>query len=62
MLIAGKRRLEAYKVLGWIEIPVTVVDLAEIVRGEFAENAIRKDFLPALLDTAAQVSERLARR
>ena len=28
-------------------IPTTVVDLDEIVRGEFAENAIRKDFLPS---------------
>ena len=26
---------------------VTVVDLADIVHGEFAKNAIRKDFLPS---------------
>ena len=44
MLIAGERRLHAAKLLGWTEIPVTVVDLAAVVRGEFAENAIRKDF------------------
>jgi ParB-like chromosome segregation protein Spo0J len=44
MLIAGERRLRAAKLLGWTEIPVTIVDLDAIVRGEFAENAIRKDF------------------
>lgn len=32
------------------EIPVRIVDLAEIVRGEFAENAFRKDFLPSEID------------
>lgn len=46
-LIAGERRLEACKLLGWQEVPVTFVPLAEIERGEFAENAIRKDFLPS---------------
>jgi N6-adenosine-specific RNA methylase IME4/ParB-like chromosome segregation protein Spo0J len=43
-LIAGERRLKACRALGWNEIPVRVVDLDEIVRGEFAENACRKDF------------------
>jgi hypothetical protein len=38
VLIAGEPRLTAAKVLGWTEIPVTVVDLGEIVRGEFAET------------------------
>jgi ParB family chromosome partitioning protein len=47
MLIAGVRRLEAAKRLGWTEIPATVVDVAAIVRGEFAENAFRKDFAPS---------------
>src|SRR4051794_740250 len=46
-LIAGARRLAACKVLGWENIPVNVVDLAEIARGEFAENAYRKGFLPS---------------
>jgi N6-adenosine-specific RNA methylase IME4/ParB-like chromosome segregation protein Spo0J len=43
-LIAGRRRLEAIKLLGWKTVPVTVVTLDNIVRGEFAENTIRKDF------------------
>jgi N6-adenosine-specific RNA methylase IME4 len=43
-LIAGERRLRAAQELGWTQIPVTVVDLAAVVRGEFAENAVRKDF------------------
>jgi N6-adenosine-specific RNA methylase IME4 len=44
VLVAGERRLRAAKLLGWTEIPVTVVDLKAIARGEFAENADRKDF------------------
>lgn len=43
-LIAGQRRLEAAKILGWYEVPVTVVDLDDIIKGEFHENAVRKDF------------------
>ena len=46
-LIAGARRIAAYKLLGRDNIPATVVDLDKVVRGEFAENAIRKDFLPS---------------
>lgn len=49
-LVAGERRLNACKQLGWTEIPCTVVDMEEIVRGEFAENAIRKDFLPSEIE------------
>ena len=43
-LIAGERRLQAAQLLGWKTIPVTVIDLDDIVRGEFAENTHRKDF------------------
>jgi ParB family chromosome partitioning protein len=42
-LIAGERRLRACGSLGWSEIPVRVVPLEDIVRGEFHENAARKD-------------------
>ena len=48
-LIAGNRRLMAWRKLGRpeAEIPVTVVPLKEITTGEFAENMIRKDFSPS---------------
>src|SRR5215469_9694433 len=46
-LIAGERRLAACKELGWTSVPVTFVDLKEVIRGEFAENAHRKNFLPS---------------
>jgi ParB family chromosome partitioning protein len=49
-LIAGERRLAACKKLGWTSVPVTVVNLNEVIRGEFAENAERKDFLPSEID------------
>lgn len=50
-LVAGERRLQACRdVLGWAEIPARTIDLAEIVKGEFAENADRKDFLPSEID------------
>jgi ParB/RepB/Spo0J family partition protein len=45
-LIAGERRLLAFKTLGRDKIPATVVDLSAIVRGELAENVHRKDFTP----------------
>ena len=38
-LLAGVRRLAACKTLKWQDIPVHVVDLDKIARGEFAENA-----------------------
>ncbi len=43
-LIAGERRLAACKRLGWKSVPVTFVDLKEVVRGEFAENAFPQGF------------------
>lgn len=46
-LIAGQRRLAACKSLGWTKVPVTTVDIAEIARGEAAENFARKDFTPS---------------
>jgi ParB-like nuclease domain len=38
LLIAGERRLEACKSIGMAQIQVTVVDLADVVLGELAEN------------------------
>jgi ParB family chromosome partitioning protein len=46
-LIAGARRIAACKLLGWTEMPATVVDIPSIVRGEYAENACRRDFAPS---------------
>jgi ParB/RepB/Spo0J family partition protein len=43
-LIAGERRLRAAQLLGWAEIPVTVMDLDAVARGKFADNSHRKDF------------------
>jgi hypothetical protein len=46
LLIAGQRRLAACKKLGFTRVPVHVINLEGIARGEFAENAFRKKFLP----------------
>jgi ParB-like nuclease domain/DNA methylase len=60
-LIAGQRRLEAVKLLGWTSIPVHVVDLECLAEGELAENACRKDFLPSELWSISQaVRERVS--
>ena len=48
-LVAGRRRLEAVKLLGWRTVPVHVVDLESVIEGELAENVHRKDFLPSEL-------------
>lgn len=47
VLIAGQRRLEACRLLGWDAVPATVLDLDAVVRGEHDENALRKDFTPS---------------
>ena len=59
-LVAGARRLQAVQKLGWTDVPVRVVNLSnhgEIVRGELAENADRKDFLPSEIDAIRRVLE-----
>ena len=56
-LIAGARRLEACRHLQWTEVPATIVPLDDIVRGEFAENADRKDFLPSEIDAIRRAME-----
>lgn len=64
-LIAGERRLRAVKLLGWVTVPVRVVDLAGLVRGEMAENFTRKSFTPseavAVAEAAAKAEEELAK-
>jgi len=46
-LIAGQRRLEACKLLGWERIPVNAVDLENIVQGEYDENMKRIAYTPS---------------
>jgi N6-adenosine-specific RNA methylase IME4 len=47
-LVFGERRLLAYRdILGWTEIPASVVNVPSIVDGERHENEIRKDFAPS---------------
>jgi ParB/RepB/Spo0J family partition protein len=60
-LIAGERRLEAAKLLGWINVPVNLVDIDSIARGELAENACRKDFTPSELVAIARTVEQRER-
>jgi ParB family chromosome partitioning protein len=43
-LIAGQRRVEACKSLGWNDVPVTIINIKDVVKGEFHENSARKDF------------------
>lgn len=60
-LIAGARRIAACKLLGWEKIPVTIIDLDRLVRGEFAENAHRKDLLPSEIDAIRRALEPIER-
>lgn len=46
-LISGLRRIWAYKMMKRNEIPVTVLDLDNILEGEYEENVTRKDFSPS---------------
>lgn len=46
-LIAGMRRIAAFKELGRTEIPATIVDMENILKGQFDENKMRKDFTPS---------------
>ena len=48
-LIAGERRLRAWQLSKFRNdpIPIRVIDLASLMRGEFAENHERKDFTPS---------------
>jgi hypothetical protein len=44
ILIYGARRIAAYKRLGRGEIPVIVIPLEDIIKGQLIENTARKDF------------------
>lgn len=45
-LVAGQRRIEAARLLGWRTIPVTMVDVTDLLSAERDENVERKDFTP----------------
>jgi ParB-like chromosome segregation protein Spo0J len=66
-LIAGRRRLEAAKLLGWREVPCIVSksldDTLAALRAERDENVCRKDFTPSeavALGKAIEAQERAA--
>jgi N6-adenosine-specific RNA methylase IME4/ParB-like chromosome segregation protein Spo0J len=61
-LIAGQRRLEACRLLGWAEVPVTVVNLLQAARGEAHENFVRKDLLPSEIVALKRAIEPMERR
>lgn len=64
-LIAGHRRIEAAKSLGWTEIKVTfidgVVDAADLLRMERDENTCRKDMTPSEKIALGRALEELER-
>src|ERR1035437_1094926 len=61
-LIAGQRRLKACRLLGWKDVPVTVVDIYQAARGEAHENFVRKDLLPSEIVALKRAIEPLERR
>jgi ParB/RepB/Spo0J family partition protein len=46
LLVAGHRRIEASKLNGWHEIPVTVIDVEDMLSAERDENSQRYDLRP----------------
>lgn len=43
-LVAGARRLAAAKRLGWVDIPVRVIDVPSLLQAEHDENELREGF------------------
>jgi N6-adenosine-specific RNA methylase IME4 len=62
MLIAGERRLRALRLLGWTKVPVTVLDLNQVLHGEVAENVFRQDFRPSEMVAIARALEPMVRK
>jgi len=58
-LLAGQRRLEAAKLLGWKEIPSVTLDAADPIGVESDENAQRKPFTPSELVAIGRAIETL---
>ena len=61
-LIAGQRRLEAAKLLGWERVPVSVVAVDGPVHAEADENMIRLDFTPSERVAIAKTIETAERK
>lgn len=47
VLVAGRRRIEAMRLLGFTEVPVRILDPADLRRAEAAENGLRKSLAPS---------------
>ena len=47
ILVDGQRRILAVQRLGWTKIDCYLIDLKEIVFGEYSANTFRKDFVPS---------------
>jgi ParB family chromosome partitioning protein len=64
-LVAGQRRLEACRRLGWAEIPVRFVDrlddAARLLRAERDENTERKEMLPSEKASLGKALEEIER-
>jgi hypothetical protein len=45
-LVCGHRRIAAAAMLGWEDVPVTVVDVSDLLTAERDENEARKNFTP----------------
>lgn len=64
-LIAGERRIAAYKELGKVDIPATIVsnlnDAVLAIKAERDENTCRKDFVPSEAVAVAETLEPLER-
>jgi len=61
VLIAGERRLAAYKLLGISAIPVRVINLDQVLSGELAENTCRKDLRPSEIVAVGRAIQELER-
>lgn len=60
-LVAGHRRLLAAKKAGWKTVPVHVVDLDDILLGQYHENGFRKDLTPTeKVELFRAIKDRLA--
>lgn len=60
-LVAGERRMAAVRLLGWTEVPVTMVNLdnaADVLRGELEENTCRKSLSAYEADVIRQKREK----